>query len=111
MQVYLLCTEPALKRWGVSPCCCWSSGLGRWDSGAVRGVSCEVRAGMLCLFWSSLPLRLRCSGGLHSGQGETPDSTVVKLWLCVLTRGLRGNPYPSSMNETLLWLHALRTRL
>ena len=28
------------------------------------------------LFW------LRLSGGLHCGQGETPDSTVVKLWLC-----------------------------
>ena len=81
MQVYLFRTEPALKRWGVSLCCCRSSGLGRWDSGAVRNASCEVRADVLCLFWSSLPLRLHPSGGLHSGQGETPDSTVVKLWL------------------------------
>ena len=83
----------------------------RWDSGLVCDTSSGEWVDVLCPFWSSLPLRLRRSGGLHSGQGEIPDSTVVKLWLLVLTCGLHGTPYPSSMNETLLRLHALRMRL
>ena len=53
---------------GVSPCHCWSSGLGRWDSGVVHGMSSMQGAGMLCLLWLSLPLWLCLSGGLHSGQ-------------------------------------------
>ena len=39
MQVYLFRTEPALMHQGVSPCHCWSSGLGRWDSRLVCGAS------------------------------------------------------------------------
>ena len=39
MQVYLFHTEPALRHWGVSPRHCWSSGLGRWDSRLVCGMS------------------------------------------------------------------------
>ena len=53
---------------------------------------------------SSPPFRLRLSGGLHSGQGETPDSTVVKLWLhCTYTRPVRDSlPVKHERNTVLV---------
>ena len=112
MQVFLFRMELALKCWGVSLCCCQLPGLGRWDSRAVRGASTKARGGrIMSVLVIPTPF----------GYTTWADSTVVKVRLLtpqwsscgcvVLTRGPCGTPHPSSMNETLSQLHALRTRL
>ena len=102
MQVYLFRMELALRHWGVSPCHCQSSGLGRWDSGLVCDTSKYDAGGCVVPFLVILT-------PLVAPFGQTPQWSSCGC--VVLTHGPRRTPYPSSMNETLLWLHALRTRL